>query len=94
MARTRMSDKSEEKRGGADKSRERSKGTRATKSSESDQDNADMKTIKEQLSTLMELVPVVVQLKEAYDNHLDLEADEAVPDNASVATKVKRGKQS
>ena len=60
------------------------KSTRASKSSESDQDNANMKTIKEQLSTLMELVPVVAQLTEAYDNHLDLEADDAAPDNVSV----------
>ena len=43
-----------------------------------------MKTIKEQLCTLMELVPEVVQLREAYNNHLDLEADEAAPDNLSV----------
>ena len=85
MARARTSDKSDEKRRGADKSRERSKRKRATKSPESDR-GADLKTIKEQLSTLMELVPlpVVALLKQAYDNHLDLEADEAPPDNVSI----------
>ena len=83
MACARTSDKSDEKRRGADKSRERSKSKQATKSFELDR-GADLKTIKEQLSTLMELVPVVAQLKQAYDNHLDLEADEAVPDNVSI----------
>ena len=47
MARIRTGDKYDEKRRGADKSGERSKSTRWSKSSESDQDNADMKTIKE-----------------------------------------------
>ena len=63
-ARARTSAKSDEKRRGADKSRERNKTKRATKSPESDR-SADLKTIKEQLSTLMELVPVVAELKQA-----------------------------
>ena len=82
-ARARTSAKSDEKRRGADKSRERSKTKRATKSPESDR-SADLKTIKEQLSTLMELVPVVAELKQAYDNHLNVEAEEAAPDNVST----------
>ena len=35
----------------------------------------------------MELLPVVALQKEAYDNHLDLEADEAAPDNVRVPTR-------